>query len=179
MDEIRTKARNLLETHTQHNSIPINVEGIAGALNIGVESTVLPEEISGVLDTSNPQEPVILLNTNQKLKRKRFSLAHELGHYVLHHREGKVHVDKTVFFRNDIPNKEDRRMEREANVFASELLMPENLVRKSFSSICSGEILYSQWDQDELPSEMAEQFQVSLSAMVIRLRELRLIPNGF
>jgi hypothetical protein len=62
MDEIRTKARNLLETHTQHNSIPINVEGIAGALNIGVESTVLPEEISGVLDTSNPQEPVILLN---------------------------------------------------------------------------------------------------------------------
>jgi Zn-dependent peptidase ImmA (M78 family) len=117
--------------------------------------------------------------TKQKLKRKRFSLAHELGHYVLHHREGKVHVDKTVFFRNDIPNKEDRRMEREANVFASELLMPENLVRKSFSSICSGEILYSQWDQDELPSEMAEQFQVSLSAMVIRLRELRLIPNGF
>jgi Zn-dependent peptidase ImmA (M78 family) len=178
MNEVRSIARNILEENGLLNSKPIDIKGLAHKFKIRVEDTDLPSDVSGVLDTRNEAEPIILLNSQQAESRKRFSMAHELGHFFLHHRMGKVHMDKNVFFRNDIPNKEDQRMEREANVFAAELLMPRQLIQDSFQQKQTEEI-YSPWDEDILPSRLADEFCVSLSAMVIRLQELKLIPKGF
>ncbi len=66
----------------------------------------------------------ININSLHNKKRQRFTLAHELGHYILH-KEKNAEFKDTVFFRNDVLDS----MEYKANEFASELLMPEVDVR--------------------------------------------------
>lgn len=71
------------------------------------------------------------VNSKHHINRQRFSMAHEYGHYLLH-RE-KIHempAGEQILHRNGGQN----RVESQANRFAAELLMPENLVRKSFRS---------------------------------------------
>lgn len=100
------------------------VEAIAQdllGLNVG-ESTDL--EVSGML---LPATREVWLNAEESAARRRFTLAHEVGHWVCQCLEGKP---ATVYCRSDeVGVGEGRALEREANVFAAELLMPEKLVR--------------------------------------------------
>lgn len=69
------------------------------------------------------------VNSKNHKNRQRFSMAHEYGHYLLH-RE-KIHempVGEQILHRNGDRN----GVERQANNFAADLLMPNDLVRKSF-----------------------------------------------
>lgn len=175
MESIQKKANQLL-VDSNSNSIPIDLNKIANHLGIQLVEEILPSEISGVLDARDQNKPIILVNNSHPENRKRFSTAHELGHYVLHHTDGKVHMDNKVFFRQDIPNKEDARKEREANVFASELLMPSDHILKRFDNRDSKSVL-EYWDNDELVKELSTEFAVSMSALIIRLQELKLIPK--
>jgi Zn-dependent peptidase ImmA (M78 family)/DNA-binding XRE family transcriptional regulator len=85
-------------------------------------------EVSGLL-MELEGGPVIGFNAAEPESRQRFSIAHELGHYVLRHRK-PVHVDLAVSpSSHGEPPGYDWRNEREANAFATELLMPEDLVR--------------------------------------------------
>jgi Zn-dependent peptidase ImmA (M78 family) len=68
------------------------------------------------------------VNCKHHKNRQRFSMAHEYGHYLLH-RE-KIHempVGEQILHRNGDRNS----VERQANNFAADLLMPDDLVRKS------------------------------------------------
>lgn len=98
------------------------------------------------------------LNANYGLKN--FTIAHELGHWVLH---------------RNLVGRHSPQIEREADKFATYLLMPENFVREEFTKLL-------EW----LPAEMkldslADTFCVSKKAMKIRLsqRELKLIYVDF
>ena len=74
-----------------------------------------------------PAERQIWLNAAESPARQRFTLAHELGHWVCQHLEGR---SVPVFCRaTEVGVGEGRLLEREANVFAAELLMPEDEVR--------------------------------------------------
>tara|TARA_R110002073_G_scaffold129935_6_gene276482 strand:+ start:3175 stop:3747 length:573 start_codon:yes stop_codon:yes gene_type:complete len=71
------------------------------------------------------------VNDKHHINRQRFSMAHEYGHYLLH--RDKIHempVGEQILHRNGDKN----RIEYQANSFAAELLMPEDLVRKSLRS---------------------------------------------
>ncbi len=64
----------------------------------------------------------ILINSDKRRVRRRFTIAHELGHLVMGHlRGGQVVIDETL--------NERAPQEREANAFAAGLLMPESGVR--------------------------------------------------
>jgi hypothetical protein len=88
---------------------------------------------------------VLLFNTKYDASpgehhpRTRFSIAHELGHYFIerHHsyliRGGRSHASTTEF-------KSDRLIEREADTFASHLLIPADLL----SAELSGEVTFEQ-----------------------------------
>lgn len=175
MENIRKKARELL-SQVGETKNPIDLVPILRHLGINLEYDFLEDEISGVLDMRSPQNPVILINQSHSDTRQRFSIAHEIGHFVLEHIKGTFHLDKKVLFRKDYPNPEDARREREANVFATELLMPTDLVRKQFRTM-KDMILEETWNEDDFPYNLAKKFNVSLSAMVIRLQELGLIPK--
>lgn len=93
--------------------------------------------------------------------RRRFVIAHELGHFELH--PDSNHVAVAVCTAADIKEIYDEGTEVEANTFASELLMPESLWKSEVDV--------------EKPSldvirELAEDFEVSLTAAAIRFVKL-------
>lgn len=105
----------------------------------------------------------------QHCHRRRFALAHELGHYLLHYGESRVFVDSpTVFSRDGIAAQGVDRQEREANAFAAELLMPEQVL--------VGMIRQQPLDafDERAVQSLAVKFGVSAHALTIRLTVLGL-----
>lgn len=107
---------------------------------------------------------IICVNKNHNVKRQRFTLAHELGHYFLH-KEKNINFTDTTFFRsNDMDS-----IEYIANEFAARLLMPEDVVRELIDS-----------EQIKNIGVLAEKFNVSSAAMKYRVLSLgyKMKDNG-
>jgi Zn-dependent peptidase ImmA (M78 family) len=138
---------------------PVNVVGLAKELGINVwESDSLPENKSGKIfkDRQNggPTGFSILVNARESLYRKRFTVAHELAHFLLHRQqlnEGDL-VDDTMY-RSGLTNAE----EAAANKLAAEILMPRPLIK---------ELVRSGYKD---PESLAQRLEVSIPAIKIRL----------
>lgn len=109
----------------------------------------------------------IHINTHRgnkpKTTRGRFTLAHELGHYFIdNHREG---LQKGLLEPHPSKNNEAKhqKIEREADYFASCLLMPE----QRFSKDC-----FKRKFQFKIIEELSEKYQVSLTACAIRFADI-------
>jgi Zn-dependent peptidase ImmA (M78 family) len=146
---------------------PIDVYHIAQDLKLNVIEEELPEEVSGVLYQNKQKTPVIILNKQQSSRRKRFSVAHEIGHYVLKH-QTDIHVDKKLIFRDAVSSAAIDSTEIDANTFAAELLMPAELVKRSYQTLL--EQTFD--DEDELLAALASEYDVSTAAMGFRLKNL-------
>ena len=115
---------------------PVPVESIAeDLLGLAVEQPEM--DVSGML---LPAERRILVNASEVETRQRFTVAHELGHWVCQVLEGR---DVPIYCRAEEigVDPEAKALEREANVFAAELLMPEEAVRGNAALGVSGEAL--------------------------------------
>jgi Zn-dependent peptidase ImmA (M78 family) len=93
--------------------------------------------------------------------RQRFTIAHELGHLLLH--KDEVHIDRA--FRNSISSQAIDANEIEANRFAAELLMPFHLLKNEDISNIDVE------DESSL-RDLARKFKVSLQAMTLRVTNI-------
>ncbi len=100
----------------------------------------------------------IYLNARPIWTRRRFTMAHELGHHSLAHRSG---IDKNIFEVSSDPQ------EIEANAFAAELLMPAAGVHSAPRVHDRGDV-----------AELAAHFLVSGRAMIVRLHALGLISDA-
>lgn len=110
---------------------------------------------------------VIWVNPNQPQTRQRFTLAHELGHYLLRHID-KFHVDFGGELSPGVTGEHPRydwRAERAANDFAANLLMPASMVRAAYAKVHG-------------VKRLAEQFNVSTAAIGFRLKSLQLGEDG-
>lgn|GEM_PF-250887 len=161
-DEI-TRASHLLN-YLKVKSFPINVDEICESLGISINPSDFREieathqhKISGALITSKDSND-IFVNESDPPVRRRFTIAHELGHYFLHHKRDGENEITTVSFRG-----KSNREEREADLFAAELLMPESMVRERHSKM-SLPLLWV----------LADNFNVSRIAMRKRLNALGL-----
>ena len=140
--------------------LPVPVEAIAeDLLGLRVEER-WDVDVSGML---LPAERRIVLNAAEAprdeapLRRFRFTIAHEVGHWVCHCLEGRAPDLEPSYCRPvDLTEAADRALEREANVFAAELLMPEPAVREAWEEL--GDI-----------AACAARFDVSPTAMQWRL----------
>jgi Zn-dependent peptidase ImmA (M78 family) len=87
------------------------------------------DKVSGVLDID---QKTIYINNEDKFKRQRFTVAHELGHWFLH--KNTIEKDKSqykVLLRQCSILKEDLPyLEKEANCFAANLLVPKKFLDK-------------------------------------------------
>jgi hypothetical protein len=103
---------------------PVPVESVAeDLLGLAVERVPMTD-CSGML---LPLERVIVVNAAEPETRRRFTIAHELGHWICQCLEGSA---QPIMCRDkDLSTAADRAGEREANVFAAELLMPEEAIR--------------------------------------------------
>ena len=142
--------------------LPVPVEAIAGdLLGLRIEES-FDIDCSGML---LPAERRIVLNAHERatgrddapLRRFRFTVAHEIGHWVCHCLSGHAPNPEPAYCRPvDLTDAADRALEREANVFAAELLMPEPPVREA-------------WDEFADVAACAARFDVSPTAMQWRL----------
>jgi Zn-dependent peptidase ImmA (M78 family) len=173
----RRHIQNLVNQVLQTNEIqsaPVNIEKIAENLNIQIVEQSIEDEVAGfLLKGYDSKNALIGVNTHHHPNRQRFTIAHELGHYFLHDYEG-VHFDsKTTGLRMYLRNEKSATgtdlEEREANLFAAELLMPENLLEKDLADI---EEIYLIDDDDLTIKNLAKQYQVSVRALTYRLGNL-------
>jgi Zn-dependent peptidase ImmA (M78 family)/DNA-binding XRE family transcriptional regulator len=140
---------------------PIDVEALAAGTGVRVVPRLV-HDIDGLV-VELDSGPAIWVNRDQAWTRQRFTIAHELGHYLLRHSD-RFHVD----FGGDLaPSATGEhpgyswRAERAANDFAANLLMPAPMVREAFK--LTEEVKF-----------LATQFDVSPAAMGFRLSALRL-----
>jgi Zn-dependent peptidase ImmA (M78 family) len=138
--------------------VPIDVAGAAEFLGIDVFKEIMDDDVSGYLEFRGGRWIVGLNSLHHKL-RQRFTLAHEIAHFVLHRSRTEKFVDET--FARRAASKDT--MEREADRFAAEFLMPGEAVRKAVDD-----------GTNELDS-LSQHFQVSALAMKYRLQTLKYI----
>lgn len=131
--KIEVTANKLLKS-VKIRSVPVDVEEIAEFLNIRIFYEDLDEDVSGFLAVECGNATAVI-NKNQHPNRQRFTIAHEIGHFVLHassERDKNLFIDKkyTVHHRDHKSCLGTLKAEREANLFASVLLMPKDLIGK-------------------------------------------------
>ncbi len=160
---IRQKAHNILSMANIREP-PIDVERIACSLGFEVVRYDFENDaISGVLVIED-EIRAIGVNRTHHLHRQRFTIAHELGHFVIGHEdfEQKDLADEGKFYLDDTFARHDPK-EQEANEFAAELLMPEHLLRQdALAGIVDSR-------------ELARRYQVSEQALWIQLSDLQLV----
>ncbi|MCB9065470.1 MAG: ImmA/IrrE family metallo-endopeptidase [Chitinophagales bacterium] len=147
------------------SSLPVKIEDIAKGLGLKVIPYAFEEDISGTLII---EKKVIGFNQTESRVRRRFTIAHELGHYILHQNKKAIFLDK-LFRLNNTSDEQNPELEMEANIFAASILMPEKMLKSEVENI--------EFDlgNDEAIKYLARIFDVSSMAMYYRLLNLNLI----
>lgn len=135
--------------------IPVPVESIAeDLLGLRIEEDDLGE-CSGMLI---PSERLIVVNASEAMsgdtptRRHRFTIAHELGHWICH-AKGTTDPAATYCRAKDLSQDADRALEREANVFGAELLMPEAAVREAWAAFPDAAYVASKFDVSAMAAQ--------------------------
>ena len=152
--------------------LPIPIEKIARAHGAEVLAFDL-KEASGMLVLSKNKKGTIGFNPSQSKGRQRFTIAHELGHYLLHSDANKelfVDRDLIIKFRGEITyTPAELKQESEANAFAAAVLMPKSFLVHELKNK-----KYKELTENELIDELAKSFEVSALAMTYRLKDLNM-----
>ena len=149
----RQGARELIKKHKIVKP-PINLDDLIKAEAPGfavILDDTFPNHLSGL---TNANFKTIRINSNNPPLRRRFSLAHELGHIVLNH--------KGMLFQRIDEEKIKEELEREADEFAGELLMPIRMFKACYELVPNLDTI-------------AALFEVSRTAAYVRAMKLRLL----
>jgi Zn-dependent peptidase ImmA (M78 family) len=147
---------------------PIDVESIAKHLLLVVKFDALPDGVSGMLPRRDDLA-LVAVNAAHPEHRQRFTIAHEIGHFMLHR---GVFIDTTTRINERVSRTRSKSLmgldtdEVQANAFAAELLMPSDMLEHEFMvRLRSGSRVVS-----AIVASLAERFNVSAQAMEIRLK---------
>ncbi len=158
-EQIESITDTIHEAMNIDNNTVINVIDIAQNLGFDVFASDFTEDnVSGMVINSS-SEKSIYVNVDDMPERQRFTIAHEIGHIVLHHVDQEEEY-RTVDFRSNNEKYDPR--EYEANNFAASLLIPRE------------KAIY-EWKKLNDVDDFALTFKVSKSAAAIRLNNLGLI----
>jgi Zn-dependent peptidase ImmA (M78 family) len=148
---------------------PVPVEKVAKGLGALVRFSPLDDKLSGMIFIRD-DVPIIGVNALHHPNRQRFTIAHEIGHLVMHRAilSTEVHVDHTfaVLMRDATSATGQDDKERQANHFAAALLVPRDLLDK--------ELKGKSFDIDgQSPvDELAKKFRVSKQMIEFRISNL-------
>lgn len=145
-------------------TIPVDLDRVCEAHNLQCLERSLDDELSG-MSFIRGGVGYVVINSKHHENRRRFTLAHEIGHHILHadYLASNVHVDTGILRRDELSSEGAYSKEIEANNFAAELLMPRSEMQKLTSLDLS---------DDEKVAEVAKMFGVSVTAFVYRLSNL-------
>lgn len=161
---------------------PINMWRIARTLNFTIfDAKSKRKNISGVMfDGMHSPKIVesfgtkrfIILNREKTKEMQMFTLAHEIGHFVLHCNDETEFLEAYHGYRNKDSESMDsyiKKSEKEADQFATELLMPTRLFK---DYICSSN---NRYDKKLLAREMSIVCVVEEDAIYKRLEKLKIL----
>lgn len=159
--EARRAARDLLKRWGVRSAAHIVVEAFAAAMGVGIVEGTLQGSRARLSGGGTPR--IRVSDKTPSAAAKRFSIAHELAHHILKHPLGCVDAGCTRVAEKAKGDPTERDYEIEANAFATELLMPRNLVAPRCAK---------QTPSLDVPRAIASEFATSLSASAIRFVEL-------
>ncbi len=148
---IQQKAEDLIRRSGQESVFPISLTTVLKKEKLTLKTFIPPEgsdlkNYSGFIDKD---KKLIYVNDEEPFYRKRFTIAHEIGHYVLEH-------GNRIDYRNHKYSNEPEELE--ADLFAASLLMPKSAFMEVYRTLGL--------------SELAAFFAVSRKAIGIRADEL-------
>jgi Zn-dependent peptidase ImmA (M78 family) len=149
---------NILQRHL--SDFPIKLGALAKDLGIDVFQSSLKPGISGLIEPSKTSLSgyQIKINRHEAVARQRFTLAHEIAHFLLHKDFIRNGVIDNTLYRSSLSNKQ----EIEANKLASRIVMPDSIVKDLRQK-------YADLSLDEMVSRMSDELRVSEPAMRIKL----------
>jgi Zn-dependent peptidase ImmA (M78 family) len=166
--EAAEDAKGIIETiwAKDLDSIPLPVDPVRIAQSLGIQvfDEKLPDSVSGAIVNSKKIGTVILLSQSDTSNRKRFSCAHEIGHFVRKTNKLESFDYEYVDYRGALASEGRDVDEIYANEFAASLLMPEQTIRKFH-------------EEGKSPSDLMAVYKVSNDAIVYRLKHLGLTSS--
>ena len=161
---IPSSAKEIIEQHQKQ--VPVPLKKIADSLGISVMAKGLDNDIAGSIERLENDKYEILINAWQEKTRQRFTVAHQIAHFLLHRDE----IDGGLKFTRK-RKKQEFIKEIEANTLAAEILMPVKLLN---STIKKNRYHTGRTSHIE---DLARMFSVSVPAMKRRLQELGYIKE--
>ena len=172
--EVKRKAEQFCEDNGI-NSYPVEIVRICKENGLKVFEEYLKPDVSGLIVVDEKEWPkyetnqFIVVNLMELATRRRFTIAHELAHFILHRNGEKLYAHRDMV--ND--GAYASSIEQEANYFAANVLMPEKLVREKVDNI--KDEMWGKIPELVLIREIADNFAVSEAAAKVRLKQLELI----
>ena len=170
-EKLEEKAeKTLRETDTYR--IPVAIEVLAHRLNLAIQSEALGENVAGMLVVEGDRG-AIGYNSTHAAVRQRFTIAHEISHYLLHvkkSQKSQLFIDRHLTFRRDgYASGGVDYQEVEANQLGAALLMPKSLVQQEVKKHDLD------LDDEEAIGFLSKRFHVSTAAMTNRLSNLGML----
>ncbi|HVI87019.1 MAG TPA: ImmA/IrrE family metallo-endopeptidase [Dongiaceae bacterium] len=136
---------------------PVRLPELARALGVPVKASTLAPGISGEIRPDGDGF-VIRINRHDPIKRQRFTVAHELSHFLLHREQIGSGIEDDVLYRSTLSDKR----EQQANRLAADILMPEALLTEAQQAA-------EEKGVGDMALYLADLFAVSEAAMRIRV----------
>lgn len=157
-DRVDAREAEIVERYLAES--PVKLGEIARELGLQVFRSPLPPSVSGMIKPSDRVEGTyeIKLNKYEVAERQRFTLAHELAHFLLHKQDIRAGVIDNIMYRSALTS----RKEYEANRLAADIVMPKGAVSRELQA--RGGVA-----TEDVAKELALVFKVSPPAMRIRL----------
>jgi len=163
IERIESEAERVL-SELGITKVPTPIEDVAHLLNLKI-SRAPSTEFSGLLLRKDGRA-LIGVNSGEAPVRQRFTIAHEIGHFILHPQK-----DAFVDFRKGTHATGPRPpRERHADMFAAALLMPRKVLLRDFRRLAK------EGDTRNITRELSSLYCVSEEAMRFRLINLNVLP---
>jgi len=143
-------------------TVPVDLVALCDELNIQINYEYVDENMSGSIHVSEEGNYTITVNARDTWTRQRFTIAHELGHFLFHRSKigDGIYDNRLYRHGSDRPNRKiDQKDETQANSFAANLLMPAWFMRQEAARGMSSQ-------------ELADLMVVSVAAVRVRLKTL-------
>ena len=156
-EEVAQHYRNTIDP--VRKKVPVDIEKIAHLLDIKVVAKVLAPGVSGVIQKIKGGSILVMYELTESRKRQRFTIAHEISHFLLGHLEKEQFLSENKLLRS---NRLSNAEERDANYLAAELLMPMEEIDRLIEASQLSQMPFT-------PKDLADILEVSEQALRIRL----------
>ena len=155
---LTAEQKAIIESH--QDQFPVKVGAIAKAFGINVKKATLAAGISGeIKETRNLV--TIRVNRHDVKERQRFTLAHEIAHFLLHRDKIGDGITDDILYRSNLSSAQ----EAQANRLAADIVMPWSLIQSSLET-------YDDLKLEQKIERLAQEAEISTTAIKIRLGKI-------